>query len=29
VRFRAITLTPEEVDKAVPKWAKVFNDLFR
>ena len=27
--FRAITLSPEEVDAATPKWKKIFDDLFR
>ena len=29
VKFRAVTLTPEQVDAATPGWVKVFNDLFR
>ena len=29
VRFRAITMTPEQVDEATPRWTQVFNDLFR
>ncbi len=29
VKFRAITLTPEQVDAATPGWVKVFGELFR
>lgn len=29
VKFRAITMTPEQVDAATPKWVAVFNELFR
>jgi hypothetical protein len=29
VNFRAITLTPEEIDQSMPKWLGIYNDLFR
>ena len=29
VTFRAITLTPEEIDASMPKWVGIYNDLFR
>ncbi len=28
-KFRAITMTPEEVDLATPGWVKVFGEIFR
>jgi ABC-type Fe3+ transport system substrate-binding protein len=27
--FRAIAMTPEEVDTSLPKWIRIYNDLFR
>ena len=27
--FRAIFFTPEEVAKGLPRWVKIYNDLFR
>ena len=29
VTFRAITLTPEQIDASMPKWVGIYNDLFR
>ena len=29
VRFRAITFSPNQVEAGIPKWHKVFTDLFR
>ncbi len=29
VTFRAITMTPEEIDASMPKWVGIYNDLFR
>ncbi|HWG03640.1 MAG TPA: extracellular solute-binding protein [Beijerinckiaceae bacterium] len=29
VKFRAITLTPEQIDASMPKWVGIYNDLFR
>jgi ABC-type Fe3+ transport system substrate-binding protein len=29
VRFRATTLSPTQVEEAVPRWKKVFDDIFR
>ena len=29
VHFRAVTLTPEQVDAATPGWVRTFNDIFR
>ena len=28
-KFRAITFSPEDVDAAMPKWKKIYDDLFR
>ncbi len=27
--FRAVFMTPEAIDAAMPKWTKIYNDLFR
>jgi hypothetical protein len=29
VKFRAINFSPEEVDASMPKWKKVYDELFR
>jgi ABC-type Fe3+ transport system substrate-binding protein len=29
VKFRAITMTPEQVDAVTPKWVKTFGEIFR
>ena len=29
VKFRAITFSPEEVDQSMPRWKKVYEELFR
>ena len=27
--YKAIYLTPDQIDGALPKWAKIYDDLFR
>ena len=29
VRFRAITFSPDQIETGIPKWHKIFTDLFR